>query len=88
MLQAGDIVAVRKPVLLKGKSRYQGPLVLDCKVAGDIYRVQDLRNKGTDQGLMDVHILQIRTWKPFLDNESDFKDDVNPGRLNVVNQVG
>ena len=47
-LLMGDIVAFCKLVLLKGKSRYQGPLIVVCKVAGDIYRVQDLRNEGTD----------------------------------------
>ena len=78
-------MAVRKPVILKGKSRYQGPLVVVCNLAGDIYCVQDLRNEGTDQGYIDVHISQIRKWKPFL--ESDVEDDVGAGRPKVETQA-
>lgn len=85
-LQVGEIVFIRVPNTLKLGPRYRGPMVVVENIAGDIYRIQDLRREGTQTGQVDLHISQIRAWKSTFDDfdsesessDADGEEDLTP----------
>ena len=68
---------IKCPVQGKLKPKHRGPTVVVANVAGDIYRVQELHQEGSTQGLVDLHISQIRLWHcPNLDvDDGDVDSD-------------
>lgn len=72
-LELGEIVFIKCPATAKLQPKYRGPMVIVMKVAKDIYRVQDLRREGSDHGLVDLYISQLRPWLSS-ELDDDFKD--------------
>lgn len=75
-LQVGEIVFYKVPAPGKLTPRFRGPMVIVGRIGRDIYRVQDLRREGTATGLTDLHISQLRPWKP-LPEEPNGTGDVD-----------
>lgn len=88
----GEIVFIRYPPPsgtgepTKASPKYKGPFVVHHRVAGDIYCLQNLKHEGSDQGLVNVHISQVRSWKCSSDQELD-EESGESGEDNDVNDA-
>jgi len=71
----------------KGSAKYKGPYVVVQKVSGDIYKVQDLKKEGSESGLVNVHISQVRPWKPQLSDDTDRDSDEGEDTTNIETEV-
>lgn len=79
-MSEGEIVFIKVPPSVSGtvaklQSKYKGPYVVVRQVRKDIYCLQELRKEGSSVGLMNIHISQIRSWKPGSVDEVSVDED-------------